>query len=122
MRRIGTIGMVLFLGLVVSLPTMGGAEPQDADAVTLYIRGGIGVTVGVINEGNETVTAKSQITYRNGIFRGNMTVDPQTQFERTISSPRFTTVLVKVSCGNETQIRYGFTLLFFTYLFIPIYS
>jgi hypothetical protein len=117
-KNILKIGIAAILILFSTTSTFTTAEQTDDDDVEVIIKGGIGVTIEVINNRNTTVEVNYTVRDRLRITEGNMTVPPNPDigFEIRSSTARFSNVWVSASWDNETFTRVGFTFLFFTYL------
>jgi len=118
MKRWGKVSSVFIIGLLIAMPVLSGVEQDDTGTITFSIRGGNGITLGVINRGDKLIDVSYNITTRTGTLIGCMTVPPQTEVEHVSGSPSLSKVVVTLSLGDIKLRRRGFTVLVLTF-FLP---
>jgi len=122
-RSILTIGMVLLVALLSVMPALAVAEQADWNTVDLYIKGGFGITLGVKNHKDQSVTAKYHILEEfRGTRDGTFSAGSDEEGKYITCGCMLQPVTVSVSCCGKTLTRNGFTLFLTTIFFDSYYS
>lgn len=92
-------------------------KPAHPSPIKVYILGGIGCKMGVINDANSAITANYSIMYWNmGNHRveGTFDVPPNSVAEKTFYVfSGFSPIIASINAGGEAMSRQGYILLFF---------
>jgi hypothetical protein len=112
---IGIITALIF-GIALTGTTSMQFNPSPLP-IKVFISGGVGCKMAVINDGSETITAKWSVTYWNMGYHnmeGTFDVPPDSAVEKTFPVfSIFSPITASITASNEGLTKNGYIFLFF---------